>query len=79
MAIILESKVVQKLNLEKNVYIIKWSPRLMFWNDFSENYTQKYSHGTQLKYTKNIEPTNSTPPNLFLKVPKVSKGKQIHE
>ena len=30
----LESKVVQKLSLEKNVFTKKWSPKLIFFNDF---------------------------------------------
>ena len=34
LGIILESKVVQKLNLEKNVFTKKWSPKLIFLNDF---------------------------------------------
>ena len=31
---ILEDKVVQKLKLEKNVFYKKWSPKLIFLNDF---------------------------------------------
>ena len=31
---ILEKKVVQKLKLEKNVFYKKWSPKLIFLNDF---------------------------------------------
>ena len=31
---ILESKVVQKMKLEKNSFYKKWSPKLMFLNDF---------------------------------------------
>ena len=34
LGIILESKVVQKLSLEKNVFNKKWSPKLIFLNDF---------------------------------------------
>ena len=34
LCIILESKVVQKLNLEKNVFTKKWSPKLIFLNEF---------------------------------------------
>ena len=34
LGIILEKKVVQKLNLEKNVFTKKWSPKLIFLNDF---------------------------------------------
>ena len=34
LGIILENKVVQKLSLEKNVFIRKWSPKLMFLNEF---------------------------------------------
>ena len=34
LGILLESKVVQKLNLEKNVFTKKWSPKLIFLNDF---------------------------------------------
>ena len=31
---ILENKVVQKLKLEKNIFYKKWSPKLIFLNDF---------------------------------------------
>ena len=31
---ILENKVIQKLKLEKNVFYKKWSPKLLFLNDF---------------------------------------------
>ena len=34
LGIILESKVVQKLNLEKNVFTKKWSPKLIFLDEF---------------------------------------------
>ena len=34
LGIILENKVVQKLKLEKNVFYKKWSPKLIFLNDF---------------------------------------------
>ena len=34
LGIILENKVVQKLSLEKSVFTIKWSPKLIFLNDF---------------------------------------------
>ena len=34
LGIILESKVVQKLSLEKNDFTKKWSPKLIFLNDF---------------------------------------------
>ena len=34
LGIILENKVVQKLSLEKNVFNKKWSPKLIFINDF---------------------------------------------
>ena len=34
LGITLESKVVQKLSLEKNVFTKKWSPKLLFLNDF---------------------------------------------
>ena len=34
LGMILENKVVQKLKLEKNVYYKKWSPKLIFLNDF---------------------------------------------
>ena len=30
----LKNKVVQKLKLEKNVFYKKWSPKLIFLNDF---------------------------------------------
>ena len=30
----LENKVVQKLKVEKNVFYKKWSPKLLFWNEF---------------------------------------------
>ena len=33
LGIILESKVVQKLSLEKNVFTKKWSPKLIFLNE----------------------------------------------
>ena len=33
-SMILENKVVQKLKLEKNVFYKKWSPKLLFLNDF---------------------------------------------
>ena len=32
LGLILESKVVQKLKLEKNVFCKKWSPKLIFFN-----------------------------------------------
>ena len=40
LGIILESKVVQKLNLEKNVFTKKWSPKLIFLNEifFEKNW-----------------------------------------
>ena len=34
LGIILENKVVQKLKLEKNVFYRKWSPKIIFLNDF---------------------------------------------
>ena len=34
LSMILENKVVQKLELEKNVFYKKWSPKLIFLNDF---------------------------------------------
>ena len=34
LGMILESKVVQKLRLEKKVFYKKWSPKLIFLNDF---------------------------------------------
>ena len=34
LGIILESKVVQKLSLEKNVFNEKWSPKLIFLDEF---------------------------------------------
>jgi hypothetical protein len=34
LGMILENKVVQKLKLEKNVFNTKWSPKLIFLNDF---------------------------------------------
>ena len=33
LSIIFESKVVQKLSLEKNVFTKKWSPKLIFFNE----------------------------------------------
>ena len=33
LGIILESKVVQKLSLEKNIFTKKWSPKLIFLNE----------------------------------------------
>ena len=56
LGLILESKVVQKLSLEKNVFDKKWPPKLIFldeiffWEnsvDFDiENWLQKYNFGT---------------------------------
>ena len=37
MGMISESKVVQKLKLEKNVFYKKWSPKLIFLNIFLKN------------------------------------------
>ena len=34
LGMILENKVVQKLKLEKNCFYRKWSPKLIFLNDF---------------------------------------------
>ena len=34
LGMILANKVVQKLKLEKNVFYKKWSPKLIFLNDF---------------------------------------------
>ena len=34
LGMILENKVDQKLKLEKNVFFKKWSPKLIFLNDF---------------------------------------------
>ena len=34
LGMILENKVFQKLKLEKNVFYKKWSPKLIFLNDF---------------------------------------------
>ena len=34
LGMILENKVVQKLKLEKKVFYKKWSPKLIFLNDF---------------------------------------------
>ena len=34
LGIILESKLVQKLSLEKNVFTKRWSPKLIFLNEF---------------------------------------------
>ena len=34
LGMILKNKVVQKLNLEKNVFYKKWSPKLIYLNDF---------------------------------------------
>ena len=34
LGMILENKVVQKLELEKKVFFKKWSPKLIFLNDF---------------------------------------------
>ena len=34
LGMILENKVVQKLKLEKNDFYKKWSPKLIFLNDF---------------------------------------------
>ena len=37
LGVILESKVVQKLSLEKKVFTKKWSPKLIFLDDFFLN------------------------------------------
>ena len=37
LGVILVSKVVQKLSLEKNVFNEKWSPKLIFLDDFFLN------------------------------------------
>ena len=34
LGMILENKVVQKLKIEKNVFYKKWSPKLIFLNEF---------------------------------------------
>ena len=34
LGVILESKVVQKLSLEKNIFTKKWSPKLIFLDEF---------------------------------------------
>ena len=34
LGMVLENKVVQKLELEKKVFFKKWSPKLIFLNDF---------------------------------------------
>ena len=34
LGIILENKVIQKLKLEKKILYKKWSPKLIFLNDF---------------------------------------------
>ena len=34
LGMILENRVVQKLKLEKNVFYQKWSPKLIYLNDF---------------------------------------------
>ena len=34
LGMILENKVVQKLKLEKNVFYKKWSPKLIFFNEW---------------------------------------------
>ena len=56
LGMISEYKVVQKLELEKNVFYKKWSPKLIFLNDFFfekipsifdiENWLWKYDFGT---------------------------------
>ena len=56
LGIILENKVVQKLKLEKNVFYKKWSPKLIFLNEFIfekiplifdiENWLWKFDFGT---------------------------------
>ena len=35
LGMVLENKVVQKLKLEKKVFYKKWSPKLIFLNEFS--------------------------------------------
>ena len=48
LGIILESKMVQKLSLEKNVFTEKWSPKLIFLNN---NFFEK----NQLIFTPKID------------------------
>ena len=43
LGMILESKVVQKLSLEKNVLTKKWSPKLIFLNENKKNLLMNYS------------------------------------
>ena len=47
LSIILESKVVQKLSLEKNVFTKKWSPKLIFLNE--NFFLKKFSRFLTLK------------------------------
>ena len=59
LGLILESKMVQKLSLEKNVFTKKWSLKLIFLNDFFfekiplifniENWLWKYDFDTFLQ------------------------------
>ena len=56
LGMVLENKVVQKLKLEKKVFYKKWSPKLIFLNDFFfkiflsifdvKNWLWKYDFGT---------------------------------
>ena len=45
LGMILESKVVQKLKLEENVFYKKWSPKLIFFHNSSQDNFKKKSFG----------------------------------
>ena len=40
---ILRNKLVQKLKLEENIFYKKWSPKLIFLNDFSFEFKITYN------------------------------------
>ena len=56
LGIILESKVVQKLNLEKNVFTTKWSPKLIFWDRifFLERFSWILTSESQLNWENDL-------------------------
>ena len=53
LGMILENKVVQKLKLEKNAFYKKWSPKLIFLNDFFLTKFRQFLHryGRQSNHT----------------------------
>ena len=51
LVIILESKVVQKLSLEKNVFTKKWSPKLIFLDNF---FLKKFNLTSKIDFESTI-------------------------